>query len=210
MREHLAGIVAAIVLLLGFTHQRVRPAKHHPGGNRDRQHRSLHSRRPSHGDPRQDRRCHYQRGGRDRKLPVHRSATRALHTHGPGARLSNRDARGRRSERGRTGSVELYPGGEHGGHDRRGRDPRGPSVGHRVNRADRRHYPPRYHPSGSYRSDRSVADDCPIVQCQHPTDQRRFDHRTAGHAAQLGARPHAGPDQREAPPPLVDHRLARW
>ena len=49
----------------------------------------------------------------------------------------------------------------------------------------------------------------PVVQRQHPADQRRSDGGPPRHAPQPGPGPHAGADQRQAPAPLLDRRLAR-
>ena len=108
-----------------------------------------------------------------------------------------------------TGPPELYPRVGNDGHGRRGRDPCAATVGDRVDGADRRHQHPGTRQSGCDRFERAVADARSLVQRQRPTDQRRVDDRAADDAAQPGARSHSAPRQREAPPPIVDHRLAR-
>ena len=55
----------------------------------------------------------------------------------------------------------------------------------------------------------SVADAGALVQRRHASDQRRGHPRAASQHPQPRARPHAGAGQRQAPPPLVGHRLVR-
>ena len=96
----------------------------------------------------------------------------------------------------------------HGG-DRRRRFARSAADRRRIAGAGRRAVDLGSDQPGRRQSARPAAHGHPVVQCQHAADQRRVYGRPAGDAAQLGAGPHACPGERQAPPPLVDHRLAR-
>ena len=112
------------------------------------------------------------------------------------------------------GAGALPPGDRapprriHGGDGRR-RFPRAAADDHRVPGARRRALDRRHHQPGRGQPAGPAADRHPVVQRQHAADQRRVYGRQAGDAAEPGSRPHAGAGERQAPSPLVDHRLAR-
>ena len=102
--------------------------------------------------------------------------------------------------------------GDVGGAPRAGRgrrEPRTAAVGDRVAGPDRRHPVPGRRPPGVDHARLPAADAGALVQCGHASDQRRGHARAAGQPAQPGPRPYAGAGQRQAPPPLVGHRLVR-
>ena len=93
--------------------------------------------------------------------------------------------------------------------DGRRRLPCPAADGDRVAGASGRALDRRSHQPGHRQPAGPAPDGGAVVQRQHPADQRRLHRRPAGDAAQPGPGPHAGAGQRQAPPPLVDHRLAR-
>ena len=98
--------------------------------------------------------------------------------------------------------------GLHGG-DGGGRLPCAAAQRHRVGGAGRRAVGHRPRQPGRGRSEGPASHHHPVVQHQHAADQRRLDGGPPRHAPQPGPGPHAGADQRQAPAPLVDSRLAR-
>ena len=87
--------------------------------------------------------------------------------------------------------------------------PRATADGHGIAGAGRRPLDRRAHQPGRGKPAGPAPDRHPVVQRQHAADRRRVDGRPPGDAPQSGPRPHAGAGQRQAAPPLVDHRLAR-
>ena len=96
----------------------------------------------------------------------------------------------------------------HGG-DGGGRLARAAAQRHRVGRAGRRAVGHRPRQPGRGRSEGPASHHHPVVQHQHAADQRRVDGGPPRDAPQPGPGSHAGADQRQAPSPLLDSRLAR-
>ena len=91
----------------------------------------------------------------------------------------------------------------------RGRQSRRAALGDRIAGPNRRRLVPGCGEPGCHDARLPVADPDPVVQRRHPPHQRRRHARPPGQPAQPGPRPHAGAGQRQAPPPVVGHRLVR-
>ena len=162
------------------------------------------------GAARGSRRSGPHRGHRHwRRVHAHRTRAGRLrcdvHVAGfPRRRAYRRGGQGRGGGDPRRGAVG---GAARAGRGRR--EPRPAAVGDRVAGPDRRHPVRGRRQPGSDHARLPVADAGALVQRGHASDQRRGHARAAGQPAQPGPRPYAGAGQRQAPPPLVGHRLVR-